>query len=597
MKFKTLDNWAYTDKLEGLLLFAQRLQELSYNKSDYLEKNIHTSIWEILDEYLEIIKHIDKKSVTYYDKELNILYDEFIEKISNDKISSSLLGDKKEKYLNGIKPESNISIIKQNLEILKLKLNPIRWFNVYQEMILSFIEDTKKKDLIIQYTNILFEFLVYYGYQKSTIHHIINIYFYDKNNKIQITKCDDIFGFLDYFDLEYKNFEVYFVGSKFFKKIEESCSTFNIEIIDSKPVEYDHSLENNFFKNTQNKKIFIKCKNVRAVDYVHASKVASETISLISDLFTVFHHKTKPWFSDYSLVFHHKKKNVVNISDSVNTMEKLKDTAIDDAQNVFPIFLEHFGLEHESFKRFNRGVELHALSLSTKETASQVLNLWICLETLLITESGSTHISTVENFLQKIILNNILEAKMGNLRDLLEEWNKEKFEEIILKLPLEVQKNTTKATASIFLLKKYKALAIELLNEMNEAPLLRYKTGFIIRNFQNINKLIKYREITQKKVYWNIRRIYRTRNKIVHQGDIGNHSDFVVETSHYYLDAILSSIILKKLQFNDINSIENFLHEVTLTYDEYSSFLKSQSHIGVTEDNYMKIIFSLDYKN
>jgi len=595
MKFKLLSNWTYTNKLEGLLLFAQRLQELSYIKSDYLEKNSHTSLWEIIHEYLDIINILTKESVSYYDKELDILYTEIYEKISNDKVASKLLGDKKFKYLNGIKSSNTIPSIKQNLEILELKLNPKKWLNLYGKMIKEILDDTKKKDIIILFTNNLFEFLTYYGYQKSTILHIINIYFYDRTNTIKITSTNDIHGFLQYFDLEYKKFEVYFVGSKFFKEIEESCSNFNIEIIEQKKPEYNQTFEHKFFKNYKNTKIFIKCNEVRAVDYYQAAKKASQTVSLISNLFTVFHHKIKPWFSEYSLVYHHKKNNVIYVNGSINPMEKLHDNEIDDAKDIFPIFLQRFGLARESFKRFNRSIELHALSLTTKESASQILNLWICLETLLITESGSTHISVVEQFIQKIILNNVLESKIHNIAHLLTQWNNEKFETTIKKLPIELQDNIPLATANIFLLKKYKDLAIELLNEMNEVPLLRYKLGFIIRNFQKIDKIISFRQSIKSQVYFNIRRIYRIRNKIVHQGNINTESDFIIESAHYYLDEILNSVIKKKLIHNDINSIENFLHEVKLIDDEYSSFIKSQSKIGIVDENYRKIFFGLDY--
>lgn len=595
MEYKLIDNWTYTNKLEGLLLFAQRLQELSYTKSDYLEKNSHTSLWEIINEYLEIIDILTKESVNFYDKELDILYTEIFEKISNDRVSSKLLGDKKLKYLNGIKSSNSTAIIKQNLEILKLKLSPSKWLFLYEEMIKEILDDTKKKDIIIQFANNLFEFLTHYGYQKSTILHIINIYFYDRTKKNKITSTDDIRGFLRYFDLEFKKFEVYFVGSKFFKEIEESCSNFNIEIIEQKEAQYNQALENNFFKNHKNTKIFIKCNEVRAVDYYHATKIASQTVSLISNLFTVFHHKIKPWYSDYSLVYHHKKSHVINVSNSINPMEKLHDTEIDEAKDIFPIFLQRFGLARESFKRFNRSIELHALSLATKESASQILNLWICLETLLITESGSTHISIVEQFVQKIIVNNVLESKIHNIAHLLMQWDKKKFEIVIKKLPTELQSDIHLATANIFLLEKNKDLAIELLNEMNEAPLLRYKLGFIIRNFQNIDKIISFRKSINSQVYFNIRRIYRTRNKIVHQGNINTESDFIIESAHYYLDEILNSIIRKKLLHNDINSIENFLHEVKLIDDEYSSFIKSQSKIGIVDENYKKVFFGLDY--
>lgn len=595
MKFKKLNTWVYTEQLEGLLLFVQRLQELSYVQTDYLEKNTQVSIWEIITEYLEIVKIIEKKSINYYNKELNIIYEELIEKISNDKISTILLGDKINRYKEGLNPSNNLSIIKQTLEIIEQKINPIKWFELFKKELLIIIKDTKKKDIIIINTNLLFEFFVYYGYQKNTIQHIINIYFYDNLKQIKIDKCENIIDFLDYFDLEFKTFEVYFKGSNFFKEIEESCSSFNMEIVEEQEPFYNNPIENKFFKNARKKKIFIKCKGIKAVDYYHATKVASELVSLISDLFTVFHHKIKPWFSDESLVYHHKKSNVIEVNNFTNSMEKLRDNKIDDAKTLFPFFLSRFGLEHESFKRFNRGVELHSLSLSTKETASQILNLWICLETLLITDSGATHISIVEEHLVKIIINEILESKINNLVHLLEQWNSEKFEEVIKKLPDTVKEDKLISVSSIFILKEYKNLAIELLNEMNDCPLLRYKIGFIIRNFQNINKILDFFENKKKKIYWNIRRVYRTRNKIVHQGDIGKQNDFIVETVHYYLDSILNSIIIKKLKFNDINSIENYLHEINLIYKDYINFIEKQKNIGITNENFIKVLFNLDY--
>lgn len=595
MKFKKLDSWTYTDNLEGLLLFVQRLHELSFIHSDYLEKNIHTSIWEIISEYYEIIEHIEKDNLTYYNKELDIIYEELKSKIQKDKISTILLGDKIARYLEGINPKNKISFIKQSLEIINRKINPHQWFEIYKMEILEIVKDNKKKDIIIHNTNLLFEFLVYYGYQKNTIHHIINIYFYDKSQKNKINNCENILDFLNYFDLEFKSFDVYFQGSNFFKEIEESCSNFDIEIIEKQSAIYNTVKEKNFFKNKGDRKVFIKCNNVKAVDYYHAAKEAENVISLISDLFTIFSHKIKPWFSQESLVYHHKKDNVIMVKNFTNPMEKLRDNKLDDAKNLFPLFLSRFGLEKDSFNRFNRGVELHALSLSTKESASQILNLWICLETLLITETGSTHISIVEEYLKKIIVNDLLSSKINNLAFLFEHWNHDKFEEVISKLPTELNKTKGVAVASIFILKEYKDLAIDLLSKLDEVPLLRYKSSILIREFQNLNKLKAHINQAVKEIHWNIRRIYRTRNKIVHQGNTGILNDFIVESAHYYLDCILNSIILKKIKFNDINSIENYLHEVTLINTDYLQFIDKQKSVGVSKENFKKIFFGLDY--
>lgn len=592
MKFNLLSNWVYDDSLEGLLLFVQRLQELSYSRSDYLEKNIHLSIWELLNEYIEILEFIDATSNGQ--NELEFISSELIVKISRDQIFSSFLGDKKDCYLEGIKPHNSHKIIKQNLEIISLKISPYKWFNAYKKDILSILKKKKEKDQILHSVNSLFEFLVNYGYQKNTINHLINIYFFDKSKAKMITSITDIEGFLDFFDLQNKEFEVCFAASNFFKEIEDSCNNFNLEIISTREFLYNENLESKFFKNKENKKVFIVCKNIKAVDYAHAYKIASEKISLISDLFALFHHTIRPWYSEYGLVYHHKKQHVINITDPVNPMENLKDQEIEKAKNIFPVFLNNFALVQDSFKRITRGIELHAFSLGTKEVSSQILNLWICFEALLVTETSSSHISMVEDSLKKILLNNILLSKIVNTKDLLIKWNEPAFRNTIAKLPLELQNDLIVATLSIFVLKEYEILANELLSQMTEVPLLRNKIHFIIKNFQSINKIQQYKQDIEKKLSWDIRRIYRTRNKIVHQGMLEDHSYFIVETAHYFLDQILNSIIVKKISYQDIQSIENFLHEVKLIYSENHRFLKSQVNVGVTKDNYIKLIYGID---
>lgn len=89
--------------------------------------------------------------------------------------------------------------------------------------------------------------------------------------------------------------------------IKDSCENFGIEIKETGNYLYNKRLENNFFKKSGKKHAFIKCKNVMAFDYLDAMMVAEEQVSLISDLFVLFHHKKKPWFSDYCLIYNHKK--------------------------------------------------------------------------------------------------------------------------------------------------------------------------------------------------------------------------------------------------------------------------------------------------
>ncbi len=109
-------------------------------------------------------------------------------------------------------------------------------------------------------------------------------------------------------------------------------------------------------------------------------------------------------------------------------MHSLGEQEFSYTKKILPIFISQFGLQAESFQRFNRCVELHSHALDTDEVASQIVNLWICLETLLITNKTNSHISRVVDTVTLINSFYAVRKRVASLSDLLIKWNKNAFE-------------------------------------------------------------------------------------------------------------------------------------------------------------------------
>lgn len=583
--------WEKPEDLQGLLFFCQRILELSYDKSDFKGKNVSLFIREVIKEALELFEFNIRHGNEIDSHDFNLLLDEIKSKIKNDHVLKEILGDKREYYLNRLNTNTDQKTLKNTLEVLNLKVHPREYFYKSKEKIKSLLPTKKFKELY-QATTRLFEFLIWYGYQKGTIYFLINRRFFDRSGKEKVKSFEDVDDFFDLFDLKVKEFEVVFVGSKLFNEIQDSCAQFNLKIILERDAKYDQNLESKFFRNKNHKKVFLVCEKIKAVDYLHAMKVAERKISLVADLFVVFHHKHKPWHSDYCLVFKHDKENVVTMKKPNNIMSNVSEGDFSTAKEIFPIFLKRFNLEKDSFNRFNRGVELHSLSLETDEVASQILNFWICLETLLITEKGKSHITSVSQSLELIQRHHVLSGKIENFKDLLLQWDKDCIGRVKGDLPDSfADSNDEEIVAALICVDKFKAQAEKLLAEMSEQPLLRFKFMSLVGTMQSskdINKLIE-EEISLSKS--EIRRVYRSRNKIVHQGNISGHSEFIAEVAHYYLDLVLFSIIERKIAFNDIRSIDNFINELKISIDCHKKYISDSGDKKLEEANFKNVIF------
>lgn len=593
MKFKEITNWDFQkEDLTGLLLFIQRLQELSSCDSNFLSKNISISLWDILYEYKDILLNIKAHpETTHYNNEIDIIYKEITEYIKKDNIIKKLLGDKKDKYINGIKLNTNdIELSLHYLDLTIHKIYPPKYLKEFKDIIVEILTKTNEKNKIVNYCDNFFKFLIHVDYQKSTIQHFINITFYNVENKNinKIKSIDKILKFLNYFDLKRNQFRVCFVASSIFKEIENDCNGFEIEVKEKMTLlNYDYTLEKKFFKEKRNQ-VFLICNNIKAMDYIHAMKLAYKKISTLQSLSKVFFHSNKHWVSPDCLVYYDYKKDVFKYKHTNNLMINNSDSIETSKVMLKHIIREFSRFKKDTFIRFKRAIELHSLSIQSNQTTNQILNLWICLESLLIVERGKTHISIVEDSISLITSNTYLLNLASNLFKLIKSWNYEKFKEITDKLPDEVKNTEVNSLIALLTLQEHKQLATDLLSEMDSVPLIRFKFFELIKIFQNIPKIKTTIEENKTIVKNNIRRLYRVRNKIVHQGTSVNYDEFVVELAHYYIDELFDSIIIKRIIFASIDSIQNFLLEENLISQEYTSYLNRYQNID--KDNFLKII-------
>lgn len=462
MIFSETSNWQNIEQLESLLFFVQRVQELSYDHSEFLEKNISASVRDIIDEYIELLETYEKFSLNSNNKETVLLEEELKQKIKSDPIATKLIGDKLNDYINQLN-NNQIYHKKNTLELLKLKINPSKYIEELKTLIHQVLKTPKQKEKIHNIATLTFEFLTSNGYAKGTIYHFINSIFFNK--KIKISSLEQIDLFLDKFDLKIRNYDVYFHCSNLFKEIQDSCVKFETEIIESPDFNYNSKVERNFFKQNASRTI-IKCSSIDAYDYLGAMGKAEELVSKISDIFTLFHHKKKAWISNYCLIRDDHKKRVYQANSTMNSMSKLHDSDIEHSKEMLPIFIGKFALLDDSLSRFIRAVDIHSLSLETKEPSSQILNLWICLETLLINTKDS-HISSIENAIQTIISNQYLRHRVCILYVYLSSWNSDLFYEAINELPDEWKEDPILATLALVSIKKFEPQAMKLLAEMN----------------------------------------------------------------------------------------------------------------------------------
>ena len=129
-----------------------------------------------------------------------------------------------------------------------------------------------------------------------------------------------------------------------------------------------------------------------------------------------------------------------------------------------------------------------------------------------------------------------------NLHEDLLRWNKELLESFINDIPSDP--DTWLAKFVCFLSdEQFREKRSELFAAMGNYTLLRNRTYKISEAINDKDNVISRLETHRMNVLWQIRRVYRTRNMIIHSGRTPKYLNILIENTHDYIDQVLSEII------------------------------------------------------
>ncbi|GBC61808.1 hypothetical protein DENIS_2770 [Desulfonema ishimotonii] len=567
MRFRNLKKWKNLKNLEGLLFFAQRMEELLFDYSLDTYKPLALNAPFLCQETLELISDIDKSIID--SANLKHVLEELTWSLQNDNIAKSLLDVDIERYILDSE-ETKLSEKEIRLEVLSKTLSPSRYLKRCYELLSSSVKDVKKTE-IDTYSKTLITTLTNIGINKQYLYNKILDFFF-LGDSPNISSVDQIDDFLNAIAPRIHEFDIFFISSSLINSVADSIKAFKIGMHKELPEELrEYALNQNFI--AKNNEIYVEIKNVNAFDSYSARKIADIRLDNLSDLFTLFYHKKQISWKEETLIRQCYSDELVIIGSPKNSMEKGFDLKPAKASKQLNLLIENFSFRKNSFEKFNRIVDFHGISVNNDIIENQLLNIWISLETITPSQTGNAKIKNVVSSAIPFIVTNYITRLIERFTADLFRWNKFTAKNILRKLP------DTKGDA--IYIKVLKLLGIEdnesirkeLYDSLGDFHLLRYRTFQLSKVLKSPKKVIELIDSHEKKVSWQIRRIYRTRNLIVHSGRTPKYIHTLVENGHDYLDQLLFEVI--KLSCNDyeIESFEQVFELVKIRYHKYKRAL------------------------
>lgn len=584
MKEHRLNNWASDKDLDCLLFFALRIRELAFDYTLDSFKYQALNSTSICSEAIELINEIEANNVS--DKSILPVLDELILKVKGDHVVKDLIGSDLDYYIN-FGDYTNFKDIKLKVELLSNKLNPLKYKSSITEKILLLVKENKEKKLIYDLTTNYITSLINLGFSQSYIYLKINSTFFSKTN---INNISVLVDFFDSFEFLPQLYDVVFKCSEILGEIKNSSNSFGCEILSELEINYTKLDKKNFISSKNSRELYFVAKNIKALDPLSAKNIAENRINKLSKLFVFYHHKQHPVWSEKSLVVNTIKDQSFLINEKISPMSKGRDLKPKKAAIRLNNLIKGLSLESTSFAKYDRVIDLHGLSVQNKNIENQLLQNWIAFETLLVGYSKNTKIDQVINHLVPFLIYKYIDRLIN---ELLKDINRYDFKFLYNEIKkISEGENLNEKFTALVVLDKYKTNRIEFYKKLEKNPLLKFRLSEFHSTFSKPKEIKKFIERHELKVVWQIKRMYRTRNLIVHAGIVPEFTEILVENSHSYLDLLISSINTLSIEKKSINSIEQAIREIQIQVFKQTKLINKNLEKMIDEKNYIGILLN-----
>lgn len=568
MRFRTLTKWDTPDTCKSLVYFAQLLDEMlfDYTLDTYKPSVMTTPTLGV--ETLNTIKDVDAGIIQ--PKNVEHLTAELIHNLSHDKVAQSLLGEAYTAFLNKLKnPKLGAKEKKSIIEMLVIQLPAKLYKEKSEKQLLEQLTlPNWERSVIRRLTRNYISVLLYIGFSQHNLKKLVHDFFYYGDNRI--TSNSDVSLFFDSIRLETTKYTIYFIVDPVFLEAEPTFGRLSLSI-EQKPPE--NLADNDFFRNLQRKNI-VSVSDIDTLDPYTAREIAENYLKLASSFLNIYHHKDKPSWSNEALVV--SGADSLKVPEHINPMKKCKDLKHEKAKKRLESLMSEFSLENSSFAKFLRSIQLHSMALKSESVENQLLNLWIALESLVPSDTKSNDQATIEHITDSIIpfLNiSYIDSLIENLvRDLLL-WDRHILNTHFRGIPGSKSKHKL---AYLMILPEYEATRDSLSTKFRNYSLLSDRFDHIKTMISTPESIKSTLDNHKLRLEWQFRRIYRTRNNIVHSGKGQQFTPLLVEHTHNYLDKIFEILVMLASKPRKIRSVtQGFRYVKIINEQRYATITKN----------------------
>ncbi len=220
---------------------------------------------------------------------------------------------------------------------------------------------------------------------------------------------------------------------------------------------------------------------------------------------------------------------------------------------------------NESTKRLLSSINTAALARSSGDMENQLISMWAAVEVILSEPEGKVRITHFLDLMTPCIcINHIRKQLIAFNQELVVSYRK-RFTDLLMEAMPGTDHTPQIALASIILLPN-PILQRQLSSLLKDNPLALQRLWHAQESYRDPRSIRSSVENHEKRVRWQLSRIYRVRNSLVHAGKAPAYLDsLLINATEYYRSAV-SSIVQRAHSENHESDLDQTIAEIGIDY-------------------------------
>jgi hypothetical protein len=444
-------------------------------------------------------------------------------------------------------------------------------FELARELV-DAVGQPKQKDQILELTtNLVVEWMTI-GFSRDYIYAKAKAFFFGVGG-VPIKESTQLNNLLEMLTPKEKKFDVCFRVAAAWNSLTGSAFEDMVEILrDSPTPRAGLPLEKRFLQKPHVGSYAI-FRDIEAFDARSACNHAFRLLKLLAEMATCHAHRRSFKVETEVLVW--EASHPLVLGRPIPAIFKEDECPADELSDRLSKMIQALGpgnMPNESWERFGAAFGLHSSALLSNDVGVQLSSLWAAFEALLPATGDDSKIATVTDAvvptLCRFYMSRLLEDLAGSLTVCCPiAFSKAKTE-------ANISGNELTQLAGILAIESCEPQRDQIYRALNANPLLRHRVYLLKRSLESSASIMQLIIDHAQRVSWQLRRIYRNRNLLLHTGQSLPYRDVLVENLHAYFHEFVHSCESLCAQSPAPSNLDAALLRLRMDYEAHLNCLK-----------------------